>query len=121
MVMVMGDKVDRHEREDKKILRTRETYRYSHSGITASTIWTSSIAHLHCVSLVLPHHVARVSWVGIIPPMEPTIMGSRAGLREKRSVRVVSGGNRHTEMSVLAGAAHHIGYDAMKTSNFRDI
>lgn len=48
-------------------------------------------------------------------------MGSRAGLREKRSVRVVSGGNRHTEMSVLAGAAHHIGYDAMKTSNFRDI
>ena len=100
--MVMGDKMDKHETEEQKILRTRETYRYSHSGITASTIWTSSIAHLHCVSLVLPHHVARGSWVGIIPPMEPTIMGSRAGLGEEGGVRVGGMGNRHTEIRVLA-------------------
>ncbi len=121
MVIVMETRwTDTRERREKN-LRTRETYRYSHSGITGSTIWTSRIAHLHCVGLVLPHHVARGSWVGIIPPMEPTIMGSIAGLRKKRSVRVVSGGNRHTEMSVLAGATHHIGYDAMKPSNFRDI
>ena len=105
----------------KKTLRTRETYRYSHSGISASTVWSSSVAHLHCVCLVLAHHIARCSWVGVIPPMEPAIMGSRAGLREEGSVRVGGMVNRHTEIRVLAGATHHIRDNPVQPSNFRRV
>ena len=78
---------------------------------------------LHCVRVrwVLTHHLARRSWVGIIPPMEPTIVGPRAGLREQGSVRVLGRENRHTEVSVLAGASHHIGNDAVQPANFGHI
>ena len=96
-------------------------YRYPYAGITASAIWTASMFHCMCVRWVLTHHLARRSWVGIIPPMEPTIVGPRAGLREQGSVRVLGSGNRHTEVSVLAGASHHIGNDAVQPADFSHI
>jgi hypothetical protein len=54
----------------------------------------------------------------VVPPMEPTIVDPRAGLREQGSIRVLGRGNRHIEMYVSTGASHHIGYDAMQTDDF---
>ncbi len=70
------------------------------------------------VRWILTHHLARRSWVRIVPPMEPTIVGPRVGLREQGSIRVLGRGNRHTEMCVSAGASHHIGYDAVQSDDF---
>ncbi len=75
--------------------------------------------HSMGVRWVLTHHLARRSWVRVfVPPMEPTIVGPRAGLRERGSIRVLGRGNRHTKMCAAAGAAHHIGYDAMQPDGF---
>ncbi len=66
MVMVMGDKVDRHERrEERKKIEDERNVPVLPLGITASTILSSSVAHLHfCVCLVLHHHVARTWFLG---------------------------------------------------------
>ncbi len=70
------------------------------------------------VRWVLIHHLARRSWVCIVPPTEPTIVGPRAGLRERGSIRVIGRGNRHTGIRISAGASHRIGYDAVQPDNF---
>jgi hypothetical protein len=113
--------VDKQTGEAKRKMRTRELYRYPYVGITASAIWTASMLHCMRVRWVLTHHLARRSWVGIIPPMEPTIVGPRVGLREQGSVRVLGRGNRQTEVSVLAEASHHIGNDAVQPADFSHI
>ncbi len=54
---------------------------------------------------VLTHHIARRSWVLVVPPMESTIVGPRAS-------------ENRVALGYSVGGTNHIGYDAMQPDDF---
>ncbi len=96
-MFVRGDKLDKQTGEAKRKNEDERIIPEPYAGITASAIRTASMLHCMRVRWVLTHHhLAHRSWVRIVSPMEPTIVGPRAVLREQGSIRVFGRGNRHT-------------------------
>jgi hypothetical protein len=77
--------------------------------VASSAVWSCCRPHFIGVFGVVGHYLTLDSRVGIIPPMEPTVMGTGTRLGEERRVSMGGGGNRHIKMCVVGLVSLHTG------------
>jgi hypothetical protein len=67
-------------------------YRYPHVGISTSTCAGSCSSHSRCILPIGCRYPALTPVVGVVVPMQPTIVGPCAGVSVEGSVRIGRGG-----------------------------
>ena len=107
--------------QTKKMTRgTRELYRYTHVGISASTRAGSCRSHSRGILRIGRHYLALTPVVRVVVAMEPAVIGPCAGVGVERGIRVSRLVNRQLLRRAVRRASAHIAcHHALKTTNLK--